>query len=184
MGYDNPQRGSAGTVVAIVAVTVVLLLGVLLFLGVGALFFVRSSARQAEVARMEADRAVVELKDAEELAARVQVRESAKVELQRASRRELIIEIDRDGAIKVDNLSTDLDGLRARIEKDGENGNARLAVQLKADPRCLAQHVVAVFSIFSELGVEDVHVSTLEEVSSETTEESASTAETAESPSR
>jgi biopolymer transport protein ExbD len=163
MGYDNAQRGSAGTVVAIVAVILVLLLGGIFLLGVGALFFVRASARQAEVvARMEAERAVVELEKAQEVAARVQVREAAKVEVQQTPPRDLIIEINQDGAITVDNVSTDLDGLRARIEKDSENGNARLAVQLKADPRCLAQHVVAVYSICRELSVEDVHVSTLE----------------------
>ena len=177
MGYDNPQRGSAGTVVGIVAVIVALLLGGLVLLGVGALFFVRTSARQAEVvARMEADRA-------EKIAARVQVRESTKPELRQASTGELTIEVDRDGAITVDDESMDLDGLRARLQKDGENGRVRLAVQLKADPCCLAQHVVAVHSICSELGVEDVQISILEAPSSAITDEGASTTEAAESPS-
>jgi biopolymer transport protein ExbD len=185
MGYDNPQRGSAGTVVGIVAVIVVLLLGGLVVLGVGALFFLRTSARQTEVvARMEAKRAVVELEHAEKLAARVEVRESTKPELRQASTRELTIEVDRDGAITVDDESMDLDGLRARLQKDGENGGVRLAVQLKADPRCLAQHVVAVHSICSELGVEDVHISILDEPSSAITDEDASTTEAAESPSQ
>ena len=182
MGYDNPQRGSAGTVVAIVAVIAVLVLGGLVLLGVGALFFVRTGARQAEVARMEVDRAVVELEKAEELATQVQVRESATVELQEASRRELTIEIDQDGAIMVNGESTDLDGLRTQIQKLGESGGVQLAVQLKADPRCLARHVVAVHSVCSELGVGDVHMSSLEEPSSATTDGRAPTTETAESP--
>ena len=138
MGYDNPERGSAGTVVAIVAVIVVVLLGGLVLLGVGALFFARTSARQAEVvARVEADRAVLELERAEKPAVRVQVSESAKMQLQEASTRELTIEVHQDGVITVDEESMDLESLRARIENEGENASVRLAVQLKVDPRCL-----------------------------------------------
>jgi len=182
MGNDNHQHGSAGTFVAIVAVIVVLLLGGLVLLGVGALFWVRTDARQAEVvARMEVERAVVEMEKAEKLATRVKVKESAKVESKEASTRELTIEIDRDGAITVDGESTNLDGLRTRIQKVGTNGGVRLAVQLKADPCCLARHVVAVQSVCSEQGVEDVRMSTLVEPSSATTDEVVSPTEAAES---
>ena len=172
MGYDNPQRGSAGTVVAIVAVIVVLLLGGLVLLGAGFLFYGRTSARQAEVEKVE------------ELAARVQVTESVKMELQEASARVLTVEVDQGGAITVDAEPTDLSGLKARIRKDGRNGAVRLALQLKVDPRCLAQHVVAVHSICSELGVEDVQISTLEAPSLTIPDEGTSTTETAESPSQ
>jgi len=185
MGYDNPQRGSAGNVVAIVAVIVVLLLGGLVLLGAGALFYVRTGVRQAEVvARMEADRAVVELEKAEELVARLPVRELAKVKLQETSARALIVKVDQEGAITVGAEPTDLDGLKARIQKDGENGSVRLALELKVDPRCPAQHVVAVYSICSELGVDDVQISTLEASSSTIPDEGASTPEKAESPSQ
>ena len=147
MGYDT-QRGSAGTVVAIVAVIVVLLMGGLVLVGAGAMFWWRAEARQVEmVARVEADRAAVEVEKAEGLAGRVQVKESAKLELLEAPAHALIIEIDQEGAITVDDERLDLDGLRAQIQKAGENSNVRLTVQLKVHPRCLAQHVLAVQSI-------------------------------------
>lgn len=180
MGYDNPQRESGGSAVAIVTVIVAVLLGGLVLLGVGALFFVRTvrmEAREVEmVARVEADRTVVEM----EKAARVQIKKSAKVELPEASARELIIEIDQDGAIKVDDERTDLDDLKAQLQKAGENGNVRLAVQMKVDPLCLARHVLAVQSICSELGVQNVQMSPLDTPSSATAGEDASTTEAAE----
>ena len=106
------------------------------------------------------------------------------MKLQETSELALTVEVDRDGAITIDAEPTDVDGLRARIRKDGENGANRLAVHLKVDSRCLAQHVVAVHSICSELGVEDVQISILEAPSSTIPDEGASTTETAESPSQ
>lgn len=186
MGYDNPQRGSGGSAVAIVAVIVAVLLGGLVLLGVGALFFVRTvrtEARQVEmVARVEADRAVVEMEKAQQFATRVQVKESMKMELPDVSTEELVIEIDQDGAITVDEDRMDLDGVRERLQKAGENGNVRLTVQMNVHPRCLAQHVVAVQSVCSESGVKDVQLSTLEAPSSATADEGDSTAEAVEAP--
>jgi len=183
MGYDNPQRGSAGAIVAIVAVFVALLLGGLVVLVVGGWFFMRAEVRETEmVARVEADRAVVEMEKAEELAARVEVAESAKVELLETPARALTIEIDQDGAITVDGERTDFDDLNARIQETGEDSDVRLTVQLKVHPRCLAQHVVAVQSACSELGVQDVQMSTLETQSSDTTGEDGSVTEVGELP--
>ncbi len=184
MGYDNPQRGSGGSAVAIVAVIVVVLLGGLVFLGVGALFFVRTARMEATevqmVARVEADRAVAEMEKTEQLATRVQVKESMKMEMRDASIEELVVEIDQDGAITVDEERMDLDGLRERLQEIGEDGNVRLTAQIRVDPLCQAQHVVAVQSVCSEFDVEDVQLSTLELPSAATDDEGASTAEAVE----
>lgn len=182
MGYDNPQRGSAGAVVAIVAVFVALLLGGLVLLVLGGWFFMRAEVRQTEmVAEANFDRAVVEMEMAEQ-PAQVEVKDSVKIESQETPTRALTIEIDQDGAITFEGERTDFDDLNSRIQETGEDGDVRLTVQLKVHPRCLAQHVVAVQSACSELGVQDVRMSTLETQSSGTTGEDASVTAAAELP--
>jgi biopolymer transport protein ExbD len=167
MSYDNPQRGCAGNVVAIVAVLFVVLLGGLVLLGLGALVWTGTHVRQrVEVARAEAERGVAEVARAEHLAAQAQAEDPATVEMPQAPARDVVIRIGQDGAISVNDRRMDLDGLKAWIQEVGENGHERLAVQLKAAPNCLVKHVVAVQSVCHELGVERVSLSTMESRSS------------------
>jgi len=183
MGHDNRQHGSAGTVLAIVAVIAVLLLGGLMLLGVGAWFFVRTEAEQAEVVAVrQFDQAVAEMEKYEELTAQVEIEELAKAAEPEATAREFTVELDRDGSISVDEEPTDLDGLKTRIQGAAQNGSVRLTVQLEADPRCLAQHVIAVQSLCREFGIEDVHMSVSETPPSAAAVEDASTSEAAELP--
>lgn len=164
MGYDQPEKsGSSGAVVAVlVAVLLVVLLGGLFVVGVGAFFWLGTAnvQRQAvdvemearmetEPARAMAEEALVEaLVEAEvqrqQAKAMAQMRSAAGDSPTSGSQREFKLSISQDGMVSVDGEQIDLAELRARLEKLRDDSNTPVSVQIDVAPDCPREHLVSV----------------------------------------
>ena len=168
MSYeDQPRTSSSGTVIAIVAVVVLLMLGGLLVLGLAGLFFFRLSAAQP-VPVFEPPRAVVteravmvEPQQAVEATAEPPVPATGEVVPPVALVRKMTCRLDPQGEILADGQSVDIDGLKNLLVKAREDGTIRLEVVVEVDRQCLFEHVAAVQAICKEIGVENVRVQAL-----------------------
>jgi len=112
---------------------------------------------------MEAERAraVAEQSRAEAMAAAERAERLAKAEALETASRELVVELDEQGTAVVDGEPVDLDGLKTLLRKATEDEQTSLTVHLRVAPTCVFKHVAATQSVCSELGIDDVRISTL-----------------------
>jgi biopolymer transport protein ExbD len=167
MGYEEHSgagSGSTGVVVALTIGLVLLLLAGLAVVGLGALFWVRTSVNHAQVPAVEAkiaqDGAEVEVKQME---ARVvpPAPAVAPVPIVAAPQREITIALDTDGGITVDGESATVERLKD-VLKEAQQG-AAVTVAVQAARRCDFGHVAAVQDACRECGIQSIRFAVAEE---------------------
>ena len=164
MGNESQQRSSAaGPVIAIIAVVALLLFGVLAAFGMGAWLLLRTEARQAEVLLVEAEQAhdMADQQWAEAMEAVPETPESPV--LQRASAREIVVRLDREGRITADGRSLELDELKTLLQEAADDSEASVAVHLRVDEQCPFRRVAEVQSLCGELSLHDVTMAVSED---------------------
>jgi biopolymer transport protein ExbD len=163
MSYeDQPRTSSSGTVIAIVAVVVLLMLGGLLVLGLAGLFFFGLSVRSvAPPPPQLVERVMVQPAQPVELAPELQPPTMAEAPPPDAAVRKIAVELDSQGKILADGQSVNIGALKDLLVKAREDGTIRLEVVVEVDRQCLFEHVAAVQAICKEIGVENVRVQAL-----------------------
>ena len=166
MSYeDQPRTSSSGTVIAIVAVVVLLMLGGLVVLGLAGLFFFRLSVR---ICRAHAPPQIVSEQRHGRTRATSRVarrtassRQPLRPLRQRTDVRKIAVKLDAQGKILADGQTVDIGGLKDLLVKAREDGTIRLEVVVEVDRQCLFEHVAAVQAVCKEAGVENVRVQAL-----------------------
>ena len=163
MSYeDQPRTSSSGTVIAIVAVVVLLMLGGLLVLGLAGLFFFGLSVRSvAPPPPQMVERVMVQPAQPVELAPELQPPTMAEAPPPDTAVRKIAVELDSQGKILADSQSVDIGALKDLLVKTREDGTIRLEVVVEVDCQCLFEHVAAVQAVCKEIGVENVRVQAL-----------------------
>ena len=163
MSYeDQPRTSSSGTVIAIVAVVVLLMLGGLLVLGLAGLFFFGLSVRSvAPPPPQMVERVMVQPAQPVELAPELQPPTMAQAPPPDTAVRKIAVELDSQGKILADGQSVDIGALKDLLVKIREDGTIRLEVVVEVDRQCLFEHVAAVQAVCKEAGVENVRVQAL-----------------------
>ena len=163
MSYeDQPRTSSSGTVIAIVAVVVLLMLGGLLVLGLAGLFFFGLSVRSvAPPPPQMVQRVMVQPAQPVELAPELQPPTMAEAPPPDTAVRKIAVELDAQGKILADGQSVDIGALKDPLVKTRADGTIRLEVVVEVDRQCLFEHVAAVQAICKEIGVENVRVQAL-----------------------
>jgi biopolymer transport protein ExbD len=164
LGNDNqPQASSSGTVIAIVAVVIFLLLGGLLVLGLaGFLFLGVSVAPQVvEPPRVTVEPIMAEPMRVVELPTERPAPTTAQIPPPGTDIRKLAEKLDPQGKILIDGQSVDPDGLKNLLIKARADGSIHLEVVVEVDRQCLFEHVAAVQAVCKEAGVENAVVQAL-----------------------
>jgi len=180
MGYDQPERsGSSGAVVAVIlAVLLILVVGGLFVVGVGAFLWVgttRVATERALVAEREARqmaeevRALAETKIAEAAAEKRQAEALALAQRETVdaaapdSQPDLTVNVSEDGSLSISGEQIDLDGLRERLAKLKEETGRPISVSLSVHPDCPARNLQPVLTACYELGNATIRVAAAEE---------------------
>ena len=159
---DQPRTSSSGTVIAIVAVVVLLMLGGLLVLGLAGLFFFGLSVRSvAPPPPQMVERVMVQPAQPVELAPELQSPTMAEAPPPGTAIRKITVKLDPRGKIIAEGKAVDIGGLKNLLVKAHEDGPIRLEVVVKVDGQCLFEHVAAVQALGKEAGVENVRVQAL-----------------------
>jgi len=163
MSYeDQPRTSSSGTVIAIVAVVVLLMLGGLLVLGLAGLFFFGLSVRSvAPPPPQMVERVMVQPAQPVELAPELQAPTMAEAPPLDTAIRKIAVKLDPQGKILADGQSVDIGALKDPLVKTRADGTIRLEVVVEVDRQCLFEHVAAVQAICREIGAESVRVQAL-----------------------
>ncbi|MCY2987072.1 MAG: biopolymer transporter ExbD [Planctomycetota bacterium] len=163
MSYeDQPRTSSSGTVIAIVAVVVLLMLGGLLVLGLAGLFFFGLSVRSvAPPPPQMVERVMVQPAQPVELTPKLQAPTMAEAPPPGTDIRKIAVKLDPQGKILVDGQAVDPGGLKNLLVKTREDGAIHREVVVEVDRRCLFEHVAAVQAVCKEAGVENVRVQAL-----------------------
>jgi biopolymer transport protein ExbD len=163
MSYENqPRASSSGTVIAIVAVIVLLMLGGLLVLGLAGLFFFGLSVRSvAPPPPHMVERVMVQPAQPVELAPELQAPTMAEAASAGTGIRKIAVKLDPQGKILVDGQLVDVGVLKDLLVKAREDGTMRLEVVVDVDRRCVFEHVAAVQAVCKEVGAENVRVQAL-----------------------
>jgi biopolymer transport protein ExbD len=159
---DQPRTSSSGTVIAIVAVVVLLMLGGLLVLGLAGLFLFGVSPRSvAPPPPQMVERVMVEPAQPVESHANQQVQAAVEAPSPGTDVRKLVVKVDAQGKILADGQTVDIAGLKNLLVKAREDGTIRLEVVVEVDRQCLFEHVAAVQAVCKQAGVENVRVQAL-----------------------
>ena len=154
MASDHHRRSESTATATIIAVVIVLfLLGGLVVVGVGFVFFSRVQMAES-TAQMADQQAFAELRQAEALTDSAMVEPMAAL----APMRAISIELAEDGAIVVDEKGVDLRELRSMLTEAAKEGTIRLEVTMHVDGRCPFKQVAAVQGACRLAGVTQIHV--------------------------
>ncbi len=157
MAYEDRQSGAGGA--AVVVLALVVLLGGILVLAVGAWFFLRVSTVQRQVV-IEQDRAIAAQKNAERLQFEAELErdqvlaESDPDESNSATVRQLTIAMDKDGNASVDGNSMQLDELQSQLRTMSDESSGQLSVVVQVEDQCRFEHVARILSLCEEAGIE------------------------------
>ena len=176
MGYDQHEKSSSSgaTVAVLVALLAVAVLGGLLLVGVGTLFWVRTaqvSSQQAmraeQEARVQAERAraIAEMNriEAEQERQRIEAMSRTRPALettlgspdpQNELQNELRLKIARDGSLSVDGEQVELDALKARLKRLKEQAGAPVSIRIEVDDESLHQHLISVLDACQDMATE------------------------------
>ncbi|MCY2994988.1 MAG: biopolymer transporter ExbD [Planctomycetota bacterium] len=160
---DQSRASSSGTVIAIVAVVVLLMLGGLLVLGLAGFLFLRVSAAPQVIQppQFTVGPIMAEPMKTVELPAERQVPGPAEAPPLGTAIRKITVKLDPQGKIIAEGKAVDIGGLKNLLVKAREDGTIRLEVVVEVDGQCLFEHVAAVQALGKEAGVENVRVQAL-----------------------
>ena len=175
IGYDNQSTNSSKTVIALIVLAVLVPLTLLLVLGTGGWFYLRSSHMQ-QVAMEQRDRAMRAEQMARamaERAARVaeaqadQARQlAAEVKAESADKpvpgSQVTIELDQAGKLKLNGDAIELPRLLDSLKALAVDETNSITVDVRADEQCPFQHVADLISACQEAGITRFRFRTLE----------------------
>ncbi|MBM4089568.1 MAG: hypothetical protein FJ276_09085 [Planctomycetes bacterium] len=189
MNYNNPpqRRSSAGCVIALLLLFVMVLLGGLAFLGLGLYMTARSKVAEAHVrvqrqlaeeharlAREHVDAVPADEPPAVTSWAEMEQLQSAEPpqaappappepEPIRVANREIRVTLDADGHITVDGAAVERDKFREFLEGAGKGRESDLKIVVAAHPQCRFEYVATVLEACQKVGVPDVRIMPSEE---------------------
>ena len=76
----------------------------------------------------------------------------------RIANREVAIQIDAEGKLQLEGTACELPQLKERLQQAGQGREQDLVVVVKADKRCVFEHVAAVLAICKELNLPHVRI--------------------------
>jgi biopolymer transport protein ExbD len=161
---DQP-RGCSPVAIAVVLFAGMVLMLVLIAGGAAALIWVRMRTNQQHV-QVERERAMTELARARRMAEAARQRAKGALDTAQAaasgswpdSGKEVTIEIDESGNLRVGGLSTALIDLNSTLLKAHEETAGLAWVVVRVDNSCVFEHVARVLAVCEEVGIDDVRV--------------------------
>ncbi len=179
--YAPPRRRSgAGAIIGTILVIGFLFVGLVVAAGIAFVVLAKNETRHVRV-MVERERAVSQMQQARAHADAQRARAveparptmphrpvmktpTAEVEKEpiRVANRDITVELNQDGKITMDGKPIESDQLKSTLRDAGKGRESAVSVLIKADKKCLFEHVASVLAVCQELDIPNVRITARE----------------------